>query len=1161
MKNILIIKGDIDKESIYYSKVLSRKFKSHVRKSKQNNFTGKLMSLPPELSEKRTYFNLLNGYQEVLLNENTVIQIPTPLISFEDYSNDFKKFLVRSSKSNLNIYESLNIETNITNKNILNELNYLNKLNGSSYFLKTKSVINENKVVGAISNMLQSAENLSKVFAEYCIYAAAAKYIFADKFIDFIAEYITGTELGEGQGKFAGIAVAGIIFYLLKKLGIVRPYYTRGVLSRIPGLKPLMKQIKNEDTLSRKSLEFIEENLGNYNILDKYSLSQILDGAAAYISEYAQTNIDPTKSKQISKISLDLSKESKKDEFIKRLQDELGITITKNDLQGKKLTVLEFLMSCYKEAESQQDKDQNKADAEAVHKENLNKQIENLLNLFKETFNDCEVKLGEPDDDVYKFIFNCNEFKDALSDVNSFIRELSVNSSLGAEDLQHLKNSISISYDDDDVIVSYSSNISEPIVSDTSSTYSDNELANLAKMIKENEEGISNIIVEFSGRSSEEVQRVISSNLKIIAGSTVENSKIYEDISESIESPVRNYINFSKFALDPAESQSVNKALEEKTYDEVFKVTLKRLILGIMPNYSRKLSTLISKSFNKDQGTSVEDNISNFITLFDNFIKETYSSSEGTAISSFGEVIDEKARKLFIKKYKEARDELPEDDIFDQISTAKIDSEEKLSLAKGKPGTASNKISNLMFKLKNMSLKADESAIERDLEGLLDEFKDLIEENKSEWRTLRDDPLLNSIGNELNTPGVFKRTLKTLKNWAGSIAKISLLSGVGFSTIASSWIISVATDDVAEKRSEQEISRIAQETKDKFLGIDGKLKGIVLPGIRKSLKLSDGSEYYYNQFLNFILDDEVLLGEKFDPLDGKYEQVQQFLFNNYENIFDEIEKTSYQQSNNEEKQIKALAAIESGDVKDQYNQLCVKYRKLHEKLDDNEEIIKSKISYNESDTALQNIGETISQTFTDLGPFDVADSDGAPIEHAQIVEYVNNENPELIDFTKVFIITTIKSMQESLYNMFGYALYDIVRNIDPFRPAKRAVIREQIYGGLTGLLVLILHLYFIALFRKFLNAQDSKQYFDAIKDVINHSNRSIESIAIRTHTLEAIEIAANVANEISGGSNAHKKVMKAIRESDLTIAAVPGIKKDTEKLLEEAIRLTRNPNA
>ena len=113
MKNILIIKGDIDKESIYYSKVLSRKFKSHVRKSKQNNFTGKLMSLPPELSEKRTYFNLLNGYQEVLLNENTVIQIPTPLISFEDYSNDFKKFLVRSSKSNLNIYESLNIETKL----------------------------------------------------------------------------------------------------------------------------------------------------------------------------------------------------------------------------------------------------------------------------------------------------------------------------------------------------------------------------------------------------------------------------------------------------------------------------------------------------------------------------------------------------------------------------------------------------------------------------------------------------------------------------------------------------------------------------------------------------------------------------------------------------------------------------------------------------------------------------------------------------------------------------------------------------------------------------------------------------------------------------------------------------------------------------------------
>ena len=59
MKNILIIKGDIDKESIYYSKVLSRKFKSYVG---LKNAESKLLKLLAEFefTDIRTAVSTVN---------------------------------------------------------------------------------------------------------------------------------------------------------------------------------------------------------------------------------------------------------------------------------------------------------------------------------------------------------------------------------------------------------------------------------------------------------------------------------------------------------------------------------------------------------------------------------------------------------------------------------------------------------------------------------------------------------------------------------------------------------------------------------------------------------------------------------------------------------------------------------------------------------------------------------------------------------------------------------------------------------------------------------------------------------------------------------------------------------------------------------------------
>lgn len=131
-KYIFAIEGTIDNESIYYSNILYRRFKKHLRRLRESKIpVNKLMSMPVELKDKVTFYNLIDNTQDVEINERSTIKIPTFTTDIDYYSNIFIKTNKEHSnnRSLKSIFENKNVANTIVGDKIEYNINFMKEIN------------------------------------------------------------------------------------------------------------------------------------------------------------------------------------------------------------------------------------------------------------------------------------------------------------------------------------------------------------------------------------------------------------------------------------------------------------------------------------------------------------------------------------------------------------------------------------------------------------------------------------------------------------------------------------------------------------------------------------------------------------------------------------------------------------------------------------------------------------------------------------------------------------------------------------------------------------------------------------------------------------------------------------------------------------------------
>lgn len=84
---ILAIQGEVNLQSLYYSKVLYKKYRKHIKSLKESSIKSKLMRMPAECENFNVVFDVEDFTFSVHVSENSAVKIPTQITEIDLYKS------------------------------------------------------------------------------------------------------------------------------------------------------------------------------------------------------------------------------------------------------------------------------------------------------------------------------------------------------------------------------------------------------------------------------------------------------------------------------------------------------------------------------------------------------------------------------------------------------------------------------------------------------------------------------------------------------------------------------------------------------------------------------------------------------------------------------------------------------------------------------------------------------------------------------------------------------------------------------------------------------------------------------------------------------------------------------------------------------------------
>lgn len=338
-KYIFAIEGIVDNEAIYYSNILYRRFKKHIRRLRESKLSvNKLMSMPVELKDKITFYNVLDNTQDVEINERSTIKIPTFTTDIDYYS----KIFIETNKANLN---SRNLKSIFENKKIANTI-IGDKIDYHIDFMKEINEIDLSKEV-----YIQEA-SLSRFFMSgYHKIANKSLQTGLSLFtIDTVTQALTGHGIGSflHKGSIQEIGITGGVAF--------GAYIVLGLIAKKSKRKSITGWFANflRDKMKRLGGKSQDIIFGAINAFKKYEVTQLVGKKAlktplGKIINRIDFDNDATHLITSPKSAIDFSAIKiieKNDEAIKKSLSAAGITdVNESELEAfKKLGTFSDLL-------------------------------------------------------------------------------------------------------------------------------------------------------------------------------------------------------------------------------------------------------------------------------------------------------------------------------------------------------------------------------------------------------------------------------------------------------------------------------------------------------------------------------------------------------------------------------------------------------------------------------------------------------------------------------------------------------------------------------------------------------------------------------------------------------------------------------------------------
>jgi len=267
-KYIFAIEGIVDNESVYYSNILYRRFKKHVRRLRESKLAvNKLMPMPVELKDKITFYNPIDNTQDVEINERSTIKIPT----FTTDVNYYSKIFIETNKENLknsnlkSIFENKKISDTIIGDKIDHDIKFMKELKeidlSKEIFIQEISL---SSITRSITGGLHKVAQASIMTGISCFTIDTVTQVLTGH---GIASFLTKSSLTDVGITGASVFGAYLALSLLQKFSRFRSP-TRAIAKF---LKDKMK------TLGKATQEIIA---GAFNAFKKHKITELVGGKA-----------------------------------------------------------------------------------------------------------------------------------------------------------------------------------------------------------------------------------------------------------------------------------------------------------------------------------------------------------------------------------------------------------------------------------------------------------------------------------------------------------------------------------------------------------------------------------------------------------------------------------------------------------------------------------------------------------------------------------------------------------------------------------------------------------------------------------------------------------------------------------------------------------------
>ena len=94
---ILAIQGEVNLQSLYYSKVLYKKYRKHIKSLKESSIKSKLMRMPAECENFNVVFDVEDFTFSVHVSENSAVKIPTQITEIDLYKSQLRETIEKAN--------------------------------------------------------------------------------------------------------------------------------------------------------------------------------------------------------------------------------------------------------------------------------------------------------------------------------------------------------------------------------------------------------------------------------------------------------------------------------------------------------------------------------------------------------------------------------------------------------------------------------------------------------------------------------------------------------------------------------------------------------------------------------------------------------------------------------------------------------------------------------------------------------------------------------------------------------------------------------------------------------------------------------------------------------------------------------------------------------